>query len=84
MFVDSLHDNVRMLKHAKTFGPWKTLVQVSLATSLHLGQRCSNMVRHCDVLNEFSGNDVIPKCHFEIPCWMCKDLFLIQQRCFRE
>ena len=50
MFVDSLHDNVRMLKHAKTSGPWKTSVQVSLATSLHLGQRCSNMVRHCDVL----------------------------------
>ena len=50
MFVDSLHDNVRMLRHAKTSDPWKTSVQVSLATSLHLGQRCSNMVRHCDVL----------------------------------
>lgn len=59
MFVDSLYDNVRMLKHAKTSGPWKTSVQVSLATSLHLGQRCSSMVRHCEVF----GWVFLKSCH---------------------
>ena len=66
-----------MLKHAKISGPWKTLVQVSLATSLHLGQRCSNMVRRCDVLDEFCDvfhDVIIPKNHFEILCWVWKDM----------